>query len=171
MILILDPEEKSNYDFSISNLIMLKLFFDAGVNVSDFSDFTMDYNYGPDSSSDILIDGLKALYSDVVVLCAYEDSEQLSEVVSNTSINSPETLLIIKDEQMDKLFHSRYYQEFCEQGLKPNCSGDFCEFEIESVPHYGLLICVYWDGMHHEIVENIIAIKKWIEEYSTKLEG
>jgi hypothetical protein len=171
MNLILDPEEKSNYDFSISNLITLKLFFDAGVDVSGFSDFIMDYNYSPDSSSDILTEGLKALYPDVVVLCAYEDSEQIKEIVSKSSIDSPEKLLILKDKQMEKLFHSTYYQEFCEQVLKPNCSGDFCEFEIEADPHYGLLICLYWEGMHHEIVENILAIRKWIEEYSTNLEG
>ncbi|MEI2356281.1 hypothetical protein [Mesobacillus zeae] len=144
-------------DNSISNLLILKIWHDLGINVSNYPDFMSDYyNYGIEVGFDILSKGLEDLFSDFQIL-DYEDEERIKEMSKGANIQCPpDTLFILNNRKLQKLKeHGEIEKLF---GVISKQSGDLSEFKMAYHVEYGILIAVYYESVLYEIAKSVSEV-------------
>lgn len=118
----LGVEEKMSYVYSIENLAALKLFHDAGVDVSSFPDYMIDINYNSDST-EIIQAGCEALFGEFALLNTYdekdEENEELYQIFDRLGISlDSEYYYICSCSQMRALCKNPIYQQKFEDLFK-----------------------------------------------------
>lgn len=169
MNMIMGAEEKYAYDASISNLLMLKVWHDLGIDVSGFSDFITDPGgWGNDPSSEILQDGLKELFPEFRYL-DYEDLEEMTAIAEEVDMSTPEHFYLLKNEKLQKIIDIGEVAKIVDFVSKDK--GDLLEFEMAFNQKYGILIGTYFEGMLFEIavavsevIQIIDCLYKQVEE-------
>jgi hypothetical protein len=171
MKMILDAEEKFAYDESLSNFIMLKIWHDIGIDVSNFSEYiAQPSGYSLDEPGpEILEQGLKALFSDYEYL-DYEELERMEEISHSCDMKyTPEYLYILNSDKVQTLIDTGEIKKL--EKLLSNIEGDLTEFEVTYHADYGLLFSIYCPGLLFELAQCIASISREIDSLYQKLEG
>ncbi|NRD81046.1 hypothetical protein HPT25_27390 [Bacillus sp. BRMEA1] len=163
--------EHQSYMYSISNLAMLKLFYDAGVNVKEkihIKSFMVDVQYSNDHSLEIMSDGFKELF-ERVELYGYGDDfpEEYAEF-----IEASEYSLLLKDTVLATVLQSSFSKELEAAITASTRVGGTLPVEADSFilpDKTGFAISVHWSGMLHELVKNVLEIRRLATENATKL--
>lgn len=169
----MDIYERESYVHSTSNLVMLKAFYDKGVDVTKLgiNDYFVDlYGYSMDNSVDILHSCLKSLFDDCLLL----DNEELQSESNYAEIltdGMPEYALFISYSKIDDLFISKYVPKLVEI-IKNHQSFSYTEAEIiVSEKTKELCVLVWFPGQLHEIALALIKVYEEVEKLHQILEG
>lgn len=164
-MLVFGPEEKTNYEYSISNLATLKVFFDAGVNVSGFENFIMDLNYNDSATKKIFAQGCIALFHKVTEYSPYENKEDEAILEGFCKIGildyTPEFAYEITDPKLDKIFSSSLkdtFKEFVEKSVKEHISDDsYFDGNVVTAKN-SVIIAMNTVGQLHEVAITMVHI-------------
>lgn len=150
---------------SISNLAMLKAFYDAGVDIAkiDINDFYVDVMYSTDSSMYILEDGCKMIFDKVNVL-SYEDLEQHEDLFDD---GFPEIAIFIRDNRLSKI--SNHLEELMKFINKKNKTAEYSEADIKIIKPGEIMVQIWFPGFLHEIAISLIAISNKLNELTATL--
>ncbi|KZE68018.1 hypothetical protein AWM68_17770 [Fictibacillus phosphorivorans] len=173
MDLVMDSETKLNYDYSISNFIMLKVFHDAGVTITGLSQFMMDVNYNYSANADIFFEGIRGIFVNAERLSLYddEDDSEFKEMTEALDMSS-DYAYKMSDWRLAKVFGSSLKEEFIKEAeTATNYLAEHCEFDIKVDLHYGIVVFLEWEGMMHEIAEAVVTIHDLLDQYINRLEG
>lgn len=172
----MDSESKVYFDTTLSNLITIKVFHDAGVDVSSFSNFVANYGI---LECDAFVDGLKALFPDTQCLSAYEEDEEklIQEIwkVAEFEEESPEYLYVFKNTEMELLINSSFCDELktlitmCDVNDTEFGDFEFAECRYKFHPVYGGILLVDNGYMLHGVARSIVEIYSGIKELINKL--
>ncbi|MCM3443602.1 MULTISPECIES: hypothetical protein [Metabacillus] len=169
----MDIYEHQSYITSISNLAMLKLFHDAGVNVKEkihVKKFMVHVEQADGSELDIFHDGLKELFE---VVERYDYGDELPSQYSDIYIS--EYAIIIKDAVIATVLQSQSsFSKELEHAVKsvPQHVGNYLHVEADTVilpDQTGFVINIHCPGMLHSLTENILHLRKLAEDYANKL--
>lgn len=166
-MLVLGPEEKANYEYSVSNLATLKVFYDAGMDVSQFPLFMTDLNYNDSLGKQIFEQGCRYLFASVKEYSSYEDDEHQAVLEGYSELGDmmyvPEYAFEIQDPKMTKIFQSPFqkaFQEFIKTAAKETISDEsFFDGEFLVLP-IGFAVAMNSFGQFHEVAETVIKIHR-----------
>jgi hypothetical protein len=157
------PEEQSSYIFSLSNLATLKTFYDAGVNIQDFSDYMVDINYSMKNGEEIFSDGCKQLFPTFETYSLYvtEEEEYLNKLYEEGFLSEiPEFFYELSNESLRQVFHSPYAEHIKKYIVDSNkyVHGTIL-YDGEIVPlSDGFGIALYSLGEYHELAQAVVRI-------------
>ncbi|MFC0273755.1 hypothetical protein ACFFIX_20420 [Metabacillus herbersteinensis] len=169
----MDIYEKSSLEASIGNLIMIKVFHDAGVDVMNFSNnsFMVDIQYNTDEGFSIFLEGLTSLFCNVSYYDygEIEDSDDLKNMISD---GIPEAAYLIQDPIFNKVLDSKYSEEFKLIMRDESNSFEHLEGEIiELLNKDGIAVMIWWPGMLYEVALSLINLKRKANELIHLLES
>lgn len=169
----MDIYEQQSYMTSISNMAMLKLFHDAGVNVKEkipIKTFIVNTQQQDDTSFEIISAGFKELFE---IAEPYDYGDEIPEEYENI-LDESEYKLIIKDTVLATVLQSSYSKEL-EHAISSSTNVEsyfHVEADLVILPDKsGFAILIQWPGMLHEIAENVLKVRRLATEYATKLIG
>ncbi|MGN7300740.1 hypothetical protein [Ferdinandcohnia sp. SAFN-114] len=161
----MDVYDYESYQMSIQNLLMLKLFHDEGINVSNFPNYMTHINYGDTNSLDIFTNGMNQLFENTIHfdygdVDSKEFKELFEDLVGGDGPHSvPEFAYVIKDPLFELLLNSPYSRVF-EKLLKGLVSDDMNVCECIVLPNrdgIGFLFEFY--SQFHNVAEDCINLK------------
>ncbi|MFE7064204.1 hypothetical protein ACFVAD_18905 [Sutcliffiella sp. NPDC057660] len=102
----MDVYDFDSYNMSLSNIWMLKLFHDCGVNVSGYSSPMVHVNYDSNNGFDILLEGLQEIFGEVNHYGYDEINSEdfIKRYGSRDKDDIPDSILIIHDPVFSKVF-------------------------------------------------------------------
>ncbi len=162
----MDVYDHESYQMSISNLIMLKLFHDEGVNVQNFSDFMVHINYQLSSSTEIFWDGVRQLFNEVHYYGYGEEHNidefcnQFKALFDEDKNLTPEYVFTFQDDLFKEVLKGPYSAQFKE--VIPSLDHlEACDVELVVLPgNEGLAFLCYFATHLHDVVRTIIKLKK-----------
>jgi hypothetical protein len=166
-MLLFGPEEKMNYEYSISNLATLKAFYDVGMDVSQFQSFMTDITYNDSIGKQIFQQGCRHLFATVLEYSSYENDEHLSILEGYCELGDligvPEYAFEIRDPKMTKIFQSPFqkeFQEFIKTVAKETINYEvFFDGDILVLPE-GFAITMNSLGQFHDVAITVIKIHR-----------
>ncbi|PGT82199.1 hypothetical protein [Bacillus sp. AFS040349] len=169
----MDVYEKSSHEYTISNLYMLKIFHDMGVDVTKLgvNSFQVDVNFSNDSGYDIFRSSIDALFLEVKY-CDYEScgiDEEFAEICGSNG--TPELMILIKDPLFQRVIKSQFYEDIKTLIVDESKSFETTEADFDIPPKKdGLLISIWFTGMFHELALGVMNIRNKILEFIKQLE-
>lgn len=167
----MDIYEQQSYLTSISNLAMLKLFHDAGVNVREkipVKSFMVNIEQHDDTSFCIISAGFKELFE---IVDSYDYGDEIPQEYEDI-LDESEYKLIIKDTVLATVLQSSYSKELESAIIASTNVVEHLHVEAETVilpDKSGFAIIIQWPGMLHEVAENVLGVRRLATEYATKL--
>lgn len=157
--IIMPVEDYYSYQQSISNLALLKVFHDAGVNVSTFSQFMEMSGWGTNQGFDIFLEGLNAMFYEVFVYEYYGDNSTIADEDLAIFESSPEVIYFIEDPSIQSLYR-------IDQGQKVerlfesvgDFDGNYSCCECRCWPNKGFAVGMYGFGFLHEVAQHVVHI-------------
>lgn len=162
--------EKESFLHSISNLVMLKAFYDSGVDIKVFN----VYDYMVDSMDpcfEILISGCTLVF-DEFFHYSYDEAVELEGKYNDVFTDGiPEHLFIIKDQNISRVLHSKSAEELI--SYVKDIVFEFSDAEIKVCEETSeILILIYFHGLLHEVSLLLLEIhQKCIELINLIEEG
>ena len=157
------PMESEGYSAmlgGLENIAMLKLFYDAGVDISNFSDWSISYGYR-DPSEEIFNNGLKGVFEDMSVLDPYNDRDVLEDMVAKGELeNVPESLLVFQDSWIQDLLRTNY-ESVLEIIKSTDKDLSDCEAELFILASKGgVAVTIFCPGYYFHLAESLINLWK-----------
>jgi hypothetical protein len=155
----IDIETKEDKRYSMSNLIQLKILFDAGIDVSNFPRYNVQTAYNEDEGFDIFVEGLKALFHEVEVLETEEEVLKSIDEETLPKLGMPEYTIIVKDPLIKKALDGVWGDSLfrTEIQMLPN---DMMDTESDVLKNNeGFVVFLNYIGMMHETLKKIVEIK------------
>lgn len=171
------PEETASYNFSISNLATLKVFHDAGLDVSSYSNYMVDANYSMDSGKEIFDEGCQGLFTDYQFYSSFETEEgkyldQLKEDEELPLV--PEFFYEFSNRELKELFKDESYKKQISEYIKKenNKMGDsYYDGDLIPLSFGAIGLILYSLGQFHELAEMLVNIKNETNRLYQKLKG
>jgi len=160
----MDVYDHESYRVSISNLIMLKMFHDEGINVKNFSNFMAHTQHNMSACSDIFWDGIKQLFTNVNLYDYGDEIEEFkgkypSFLTEDGAYPTPETIYTFQDPIFAQVLSGPYKKQF-ESMFPPLTNLDMSELDIVVLPdHSGIAYFCYFSTYYHELVKGILTLK------------
>lgn len=169
--------ERESFLLSISNLAVLKLFYDAGVDVKKIliDTYMVDVEFDMNVSFQIIYECLESLFDLVEVVGHYDDLDHVDEEyleILEHSLGGDE-IIFIRDALFDYIFSSKYAEEFVsyvKQASRETYYSEYIEFNV-ALPQNIFYIELSSVGFYHDIAEMIIDIRNKAIELKKKLES
>lgn len=163
----MDGQSKSDYDSSLANFLMVKIFHDAGVDVRKLSHYIFHAGYTNDPCVEILVQGASQLFSNVAHYSCYsDDKDEIAHCSKLQQIleSHAEFHICLSDNRIDSVIKSEaiYRLESRTVFLLKNL--EHTEAEIVFDEAYGLIVGFHWEGFLHEITEIITTVHKELEQ-------
>ncbi|WP_209124376.1 hypothetical protein [Alkalihalobacillus sp. BA299] len=160
----MDVYDHESYRMSISNLIMLKIFHDEGINVQKFSNFMVHTQHNTSACSEIFWDGIKQVFANVKLYEYGDEIEGFKEkypdlLTEDGQYPSPESIYTFQDPIFEQVICSPYMKQF-ESLFPPLTQLDMSELDIVILPdNSGIAYFCYFATFYHEIVKGILKLK------------
>ncbi|WP_066412913.1 hypothetical protein [Sutcliffiella cohnii] len=156
--------DQESYRLSLSNLIMLKIFHDEGINVKGFTDFMVHVQFNESNCADIFWDGMQHLFESVERFDYGEEVEEFKKaypelILEDGSYPSPETIFSFKDPSFSEVLNSPLAEDF--KRMLPSLSHmDMSEVDIIALPdNTGVVIFCYFSSYYHELVKAMVELR------------
>lgn len=156
----MDVYDHESYRISISNLMMLKMFHDRGINVKNFSTFIIHTQYNESASYEIFFDGLNQLFESIV----HFDFGQIEEFeglygTSFTDEGSPEFIYCIHDPVFKKVLSGPHAQVFTDN-VESIEFDEMNEGSLNILPDgSGIVYLADYSSFLHELVKGFLHLK------------
>ncbi|MEX3623674.1 hypothetical protein [Viridibacillus arvi] len=156
------------------NLATLKVFHDAGIDVSSFQNYIVDINYSIDTCEDIFEEGCRALFTYFEKYSMYEEEEEkyIKELLEKNEkkLVVDETIYVCSSNEMKALANHPKYSEklaqLCGDILKPIF--DIDGFSLQSGE---IVLCSYSMGEYQEIAVAVVTINQEVNNLYQQLKG
>jgi hypothetical protein len=156
----MDCYDLDSYSISISNLMMLKLFHDRGVDVSNFSNPVCSVHYDTSATGEIFIDGMQALFQDTTV---YEYGEFPTDFPSLP--NEYEVVIVVQDSVFQEVLKGSRAGEIEKIIKLTPKTFEYAEVDILILEdRSGIGIGMQFFGELHDVVMGVLDIKDKAEE-------
>lgn len=166
MDIIMDGQTKADYDSSLANFLMVKIFHDAGVDVRRLSHYFFHAGYTYDPCVDILVQGSSQLFSNVTHYSCYsDDKEDIAHCSKLQQIlgSHAEFYICLSDNRINRVMKSEAVYRLKSRTDFLMKKLEHSEAEIVFVEEYGLIVGFHWEGFLHEITEIITTVHKELE--------
>lgn len=163
----MDGQSKADYDSSLANFLMVKIFHGAGVDVHRLSHYIFHAGYTNDPCIEILIEGTSQLFSNLAHYSCYSDDEDevahCSRLQQKLGSHS-EFYICLSDRRIDSVMKSeaiyrlKSQTDFLMKNLKHT------EAELVFDEEYGLIVGFQWEGFLYEMAEVFTTVHKDLEQ-------
>ncbi|MFD1609785.1 hypothetical protein [Oceanobacillus luteolus] len=168
MELEMDYYAKESYLYSISNLMTLKAFHDAGVSIDEIkvNHFMVDINYSTEPGMDILMNGIGLLFEDSEFYPWDEVHKITSKYPNVFTDGEPETCFIIKDHKIERVLESKYRKKLLRLLTRKdidifNHTEATIRFNEETNE---IIVLIWFTGMSHELAIALTEISEMCNE-------
>lgn len=173
---MVSPEARDSYLSSLSNLAVLSLFHQYGVNVSNYPDYKVIVEYSQDEGPDIVLRGFTRLFQKTCHVTMYEDemTESQKEVVNE-----------IRNKGLEEQTHEMYFfiplSKFnsvleipesllrIEKVIEENKNEEYHFEIILSSSSKSLVVGLDYEGDFHYLVNNVLKIYDELESFIIKV--
>ncbi|UNL87433.1 hypothetical protein [Priestia koreensis] len=163
--IVMPVEDYYSYHQSASNLAMLKAFFDAGIDISKFSEFMEMIGWNTELGFEIFNEGLNAMFGEVILYEAYGDNPKVDEEDLQVFDSVPDYVYLIEDQTIKALYRDNRGPEVEEWFNRyHDFDGHYTFAEFRCLPHKGFTIGLYGIGFFHEIAKCTIDLTKQLDK-------
>lgn len=157
----MDIYERESYVYSISNLVMLKAFYDAGVDITKIGvkDYFVDVQgYSIDCSMDILMGGLSSLFSNTEML-TYDELDSHDTYKAIFEDGTPESAIIVSNSKIKELITSKLADKFIHSLNAAKLGVSYADVDFVTIKETKEIgVQVWFPGALHEVAIALIKI-------------
>lgn len=175
----MDVYDHESYRVSISNLIMLKMFHDEGINVQNFSNFMVHTQHNTGACGEIFWDGISQLFNSIKKYEYGDEIEKFKEkypefLTEDGPYPTAETIYTFQDPIFQQVLNGPYKKQL-ESMFTPLANLDMSELDIVILPdNSGIAYFCYFATYYHEMVKGILKLKsaaiRMNKQYERELE-